>query len=115
MKGIFMPAKKKVNYKKLIEAVKSGKNQSEIIKQFKFNTAAQFKSHYLDALIQAGEAPEIKTGRAAKKVEPLKNTFVGKSGSVIINKILVAEMGFEEGDKFSVRKTKSGISLRKID
>jgi hypothetical protein len=59
-----MPAKMKVNYKKLLEAVKSGKNQSEIIKQFKFNTTAQFKSHYLDALIQAGEAPEIKKGRA---------------------------------------------------
>ena len=110
-----MPAKKKVDYKKLIEAVKSGKTQSEIIKQFKFNTAAQFKSHYLDALIQAGEAPEIKMGRASKKVEPLKNTFVSKRGSVIINKILVAEMGFKEGDQFSVRKTKSGISLRKLD
>jgi hypothetical protein len=110
-----MPAKKKVNYKKLIEAVKSGKNQSEIIKNFNFNTAAQFKSHYLDALIQAGEAPEIKTGRASKKVETLKNTFVSKRGSVIINKILIADMGFKEGDQFSVRKTKSGISLRKLD
>jgi len=110
-----MPAKKKVNYKKLLEAVKSGKPQSEIIKEFKFNTTAQFKSHYLDALIESGEAPKIKKGRAAKKVEPLKNAFVGKSGSVIINKILVSEMGFKEGDKFSVRKTKSGISLKKLD
>jgi hypothetical protein len=49
-----MPANKKIDYKKLIEAVKSGKTQSEIIKQFKFNTAAQFKSNYLDALIQTG-------------------------------------------------------------
>ena len=110
-----MPAKKKVNYKKLLESVKSGKNQSEIIKEFKFNTTAQFKSYYLEALILAGEAPEIKTGRASKKVEPLKKAFVGKSGSVIINKVLVAEMGFKEGDQFSVRKTKSGISLRKLD
>ncbi len=110
-----MPAKKNVNYKKLIESVKSGKNQSEIIKAFKFNTAAQFKSHYLDALIQAGEAPEIKMGKSPKKDEPPKNTFVSKRGSVIINKILVAEMGFKEGDKFSVRKTKSGISLKKLD
>ena len=110
-----MPAKKKVNHKKLIEAVKSGKKQSEIIKLFKFNTTAQFKSHYLDALIMAGEAPEIKRGKAPKKVEPLKNTFVSKRGSIIINKILIADMGFKEGDKFSVRKTKSGISLRKLD
>lgn len=110
-----MPAKKKVNSKKLIEAVKSGKNQSEIIKEFKFNTTAQFKNHYLDALIEAGEAPEIIKGRTSKKFETLKNTFVNKRGSVIINKILVAEMGFKEGDKFSIRKTKSGISLKKLD
>lgn len=110
-----MPAKKKVNHKKLLEAVKSGKNQSEIIKKFNFNTTAQFKSHYLDALIQAGEAPEIKTGRASNKAEPAKEVFVSKRGSMVINKGLIADMGFEEGDKFSVRKTKSGISLKKID
>jgi hypothetical protein len=54
-------------------------------------------------------------GRASKKVEPLENTFVSKRGSVIINRILVAEMGFKEGDQFSVRKTKSGISLKQLD
>ena len=74
MKGISMPAKKKIDHKKLIEAVKSGKSQAEIIKQFKFNTTAQFKNHYLDALIQAGEAPEISTSRTSKKIETLKNT-----------------------------------------
>jgi hypothetical protein len=41
-----MPAKKKVDYKKLLKAVQSGKPQAEIIKQFKFNTATQFKNHY---------------------------------------------------------------------
>jgi hypothetical protein len=115
MKGLYMPAKKKVNYKKLIEAVKSGKSQSEIIKDFNFNTTAQFKSHYLDALIQSGQAPEIKTGRAPKKAEPAKEALVNKRGSVVINKGLVADMGFEEGDKFLIRKTKSGISLKKLD
>jgi hypothetical protein len=44
---------KESELKKLLEAVKSGKNQSEIMKSFKFNTAAQFKSHYLAALILA--------------------------------------------------------------
>ena len=110
-----MPAKKKVNYKKLLEAVKSGKNQSEIIKEFKFNTAAQFKNHYLEALMKSGEAPEIKTGRASKKSEPSTEVLVSKRGSVVINKGLIADMGFREGDKFSVRKTKSGISLKKLD
>jgi len=110
-----MPAKKKVNHKKLLEAVKSGKPQSEIMKEFKFATSAQFKTHYLDALMDSGVAPAITTGRASKNTEPAKEAFVSKRGSVVISKILIEEMGFTEGDKFSVRKTKSGISLKKMD
>ena len=110
-----MPAKKKVNYKKLLKAVQSGKHQSEIMKAFKFNTAAQFKSHYLEALIEDGTAPKITAGRASKKAGSVKEAIVSKRGSVVISKGLVAEMEFAEGDKFSIRKTKSGISLKKID
>ena len=109
-----MPAKKKVDYKKLIKAVESGKAQAEIIKNFKFNTATQFKNHYLNALIEAGKAPEIVTSRASKKSVPAKEAFVSKRGSVVIAKKLIEEMGFAVGDKFAVRKTKSGISLKKL-
>ena len=109
-----MPAKKMVDYKKLIEMVKSGMPQVEIMKALKFKTAAQFKNHYLSALIEAGKAPEIKTGRASKKSAPAKEAFVSKHGSVVIAKGLIEEMGFAVGDKFIVRKTKSGISLKKL-
>jgi hypothetical protein len=109
-----MPAKKKVDYKKLLKAVDSGKLQSDIIKEFKFNTAAQFKNHYLNALIEAGKAPEIKTSRASAKSVPTNEAFVSKRGSVVISKGLIEDMGFAEVDKFTVRKTKSGISLKKI-
>ena len=109
-----MPAKKKVDYKKLLEMVESGKHQAEIMKELAFNTAAQFKSHYLSALIEAGKAPEIKTGRASKKSAPAKEAFVSKRGSVVIAKGLIEEMGFAVGDNFAVRKTKSGISLKKL-
>ena len=109
-----MPAKKKVNHKKLLEAVNTGRNQSEIMKEFKFNTSAQFKSHYLDALMEAGKAPKIQSGRTAKKNELVKEAFVSKRGSVVISKALVASMGYAEGDRFVVRNTKAGISLRKI-
>ena len=109
-----MPAKKKVDYKKLLEMVESGKHQIEIMKELAFNTAAQFKSHYLSALIEAGKAPEIVTSRASKKSTPAKEAFVSKRGSVVIAKGLIEEMGFAVGDNFSVRKTKSGISLKKL-
>ncbi|BBO77921.1 hypothetical protein DSCW_53380 [Desulfosarcina widdelii] len=109
-----MPAKKNVDHAKLIKMVQSGAHQSEIMKAFKFNTAAQFKTHYLNALIETGKAPEIKTGRTSSQTSAVKEVFVGKGGSVIISKDLVQTMGFAEGDKFNVRKTKAGISLKKI-
>ena len=109
-----MPAKKKVDYKKLIKMVESGKHQTEIMKAFKFNTATQFKTHYLSALMEAGKAPEIKTRRASLKSTPAKEVFVSKRGSMVISKGLIEEIGFAEGDKFTVRKTKTGISLKKM-
>ena len=109
-----MPAKKKVDHKKLISAVEGGKTQSEILKEFKFNTAAQFKTHYLEALMKAGKAPEIKTRRASSKSAPTNEALVSKRGSVVISKGQIEVMGFAVGDKFIVRKTKSGISLKKL-
>ena len=109
-----MPAKKKIDYTKLIKLVESGKHQAEIMKEFAFKTAAQFKTHYLSALIKAGKAPEIQTARTTAKAAPAKEAFVSKRGSVVIAKGLIEEMGFAEGDKFAVRKTKAGISLKKL-
>jgi len=109
-----MPAKKKVDYKKLMKAVESGKPQADIIKEFKFNTATQFKNHYLTALMEAGKAPQIQTSRASAKTALSKEALVSKSGSVVIPKALIEEMGFTQGEKFSVRKTKAGISLKKL-
>ncbi len=107
-----MPAKKKIDGAKLIKMVETGKHQQEIMKEFKFNTAAQFKAHYLEALIKTGKAPEIKSGRGRAKTNPAKEVLVSKRGSVVIPKTMIDEMGFSEGNKFIVRKTKSGISLK---
>ncbi|MGV7222840.1 MAG: hypothetical protein ACQ9MH_15090 [Nitrospinales bacterium] len=109
-----MPAKKKIDYKKLLKLVESGKHQTEIMKTFKFNTATQFKNHYLNALIETGKAPDIKVGRASSKSATAKEAFVSKRGSVVISKGLIEEMGFAEGTTFTVRKTKSGISLKRM-
>ncbi|BBO67846.1 hypothetical protein DSCA_17760 [Desulfosarcina alkanivorans] len=109
-----MPAKKKIDGAKLIKMVADGSHQKEIMKAFKFNTAAQFKTHYLDALMKAGKAPEIKSGRGIAKARSSKEVLVSKRGSVVVPKAMIEEMGFAEGEKFIVRKTKSGISLKAI-
>ena len=109
-----MPAKKKIDGEKLIKMVESGKLQSEIMEVFGLSTSAQLKAHYIDALMKAGKAPQIKSGRGKSAGTVAKETMVSKRGSVVIPKAMIEEMGFEEGDKFTVRKTKSGISLRKL-
>jgi hypothetical protein len=110
-----MPAKKKIDGAKLIKMVESGKLQREIMKAFKFNTTAQFKAHYLDALMKAGKAPEIVSGRGKTKASSSKEVMVSKRGSVVIPKAMIDEMGFALGNKFTVRKTKSGISLKMVE
>lgn len=109
-----MPAKKRVDYAKLIKMVENGKHQGEIMKEFKFNNATQFKTHYLSALMEAGKAPEIKTSRTTSESAPSKKVAVSKRGSVVIARDLIVEMGFAEGDRFAVRKTKAGISLKTL-
>ena len=110
-----MPAKKKIDSTKLIKMVESGKLQSEIMKELKLNTAAQLKAHYLDALMKSGKAPELKSGRGKKKANSSKEAMVSKRGSVVISKGMIDEMGFKVGDKFIVRRTKSGISMKKVE
>ena len=109
-----MPRKKKVDATKLIKAVESGRSANEIMAEFGFNTSVQFKSYYLDALIEKGKAAGI-TGKApraskAKKAEGIK---VNKRGSLVIPKARIEGMGLKVGAEFHIRKTKSGISLKK--
>ena len=103
-----MPAKKKIDGAKLIKMVESGNHQTEIMKAFKFNTAAQFRAHYLDALMKAGKAPEIKSGRGKAKANPSKEVIVSKRGSVVISKAMVDEMGFSKAKNSTSAKRKQG-------
>ena len=94
--------------------VKDETHQQEIMKAFGFKTAAQVKTAYFRALVEAGEVPAIVGGRGAGKAEKVKLIGVGKKGSIIIPAAKVAELGVGAGDKFTVRKTKAGIALKKI-
>ena len=109
-----MPKKKKIDSKKLIKMVKDETSQPEIMKAFGFKTSVQLKSAYMNALVAEGAVPAIKSGRGATKPAVSNDINVGKRGSIIIPKGLVEELGFVENDRFLVRKTKSGISLKKL-
>lgn len=108
-----MPKKKAFDSKKLIKMVKENVHQQEIMKAFGFKTAAQVKAGHYRALVETGEIPGIVGGRAAAKPEKTRPIGVGKRGSIIISAEKVAELGIGAADKFLVRKTKTGIALKK--
>jgi AbrB family looped-hinge helix DNA binding protein len=66
-------------------------------------------------MVSIGKVPAIKGGRGAGKASKLKAIGVGKRGSIVISKDLVDSLGLGAGDKFTVRKTKAGIALKKAE
>ena len=110
-----MPKKKSVEAAKLIKMIDDELPQSEIMKKMGFKTSTQLKTAYMNALIAEGKVPAIKGGRGAGKAANVKAIGVGKRGSIIIAKELVETMGFGAKDKFTVRKTKAGITLKKAE
>ena len=110
-----MPKKMKIDSKKLIKLVEAGTAQKEIMEQFGFKNSSQLKVAYANALMDTGKVAEIKSGRSSAKAgAPSREVAVNKRGSLVVPKALVAELGLQEGDRFQVRPSKSGLSLRKI-
>lgn len=109
-----MPKKKTVDGAKLIKLVKDGTSSAEIMKKMGFKTSTQLKSAYMSALIAEGKVPAIKGARGAGKAGKAKPIGVGKRGSIILSAEKVSELGIGAGDKFTVRKTKAGIALKKV-
>ncbi len=109
-----MPKKKAFDAKKLVRMVKDETHQQEIMKAFGFKTSAQVKAAYFRALLESGEVPAIIGGRGPGKSPKAKPIGVGKRGSIIISAEKVAELGVGTEDKFTLRKTRAGIALKRI-
>jgi hypothetical protein len=108
-----MPGKKVFDTKKLLKMIKDQAPQTEIMKTFGFKTSVQLKNAHYRALVETGEVPAIKSGRRGRKETPVKMVGVGKRGSIILSKEMVEELGIGAGQKFTVRKTKAGIALKR--
>lgn len=110
-----MARKKKIDPQHLLKMINEGEEQKSILAKFGFKNSTQLKVAYANALMETGQAPEIKTRRKADQDEkPEKTTSINKRGSLTVPKELIAEMGFQEGEEFEIRKTKAGISLKRI-
>lgn len=104
--------KSKVQYdsKKLVEMIKSGASNKEIMSKFGFKNSSQIKIAYVNAAMELGMIPKVIDSRAVSKSD--KEATVNKRGSLIIPKEIIDEFGFKENDSFLIKKTKAGISLR---
>ena len=110
-----MPQRKKIDSKKLIQMVKDGKIQKELLDKFGFNTSTQLKVAYANALMDEGQAAAIQTGTKGKAPAKAQNEIkVNKRGSLIVPGPMVQALGYKQGDPFQIRKTKAGISLKKV-
>ena len=106
----------KAEAKKLIDMVRKGVPDKEIMKELGIQTKASLKKMYYDALIEAGKIKDIMTERKMKKAAAPKrrSLTIGKKGTILLSKpILVDQLGFKEGDKFTVSKRRDNIILRK--
>ena len=109
-----MPKKKSIDGAKLIKMVEDKVPRTEIMKKFNIKTSNQLTVAYARAQMEAGKIPEIAGGRGGTTTVSANEVTVGKRGSVIIPKDMAEGLGIAVGDKFTVRKTKAGISLKKI-
>jgi hypothetical protein len=110
-----MPKKKTFDPVKLIKLIDDGTPSVEIMKKMGFKTSTQLKTAYMSALIAEGKVPAIKGSRGAGKAAKIKAVGVGKRGSIVISKELVESLGIGAVEKFTVRKTKAGIALKKAE
>lgn len=110
-----MPAKKKIDTKKLLKAIEEKKHQNDIMKEFGFKTTTQLKNAYATALMEEGKVTPLVGGRGPSGPDDVSDEIVvGKRGSLIIPKKLAEKLELKEGDKFKVRKSAAGVSLKKL-
>jgi hypothetical protein len=110
-----MPKKKMGDPEKLIKMIADQIPQAEIMKKIGIKTSTQLKTAYANALIAVGKVPAIMGGRGGQKTESKKKLVgVGKRGSIIVPADVVSGLGVGKNERFSVRKTKAGLALKKV-
>ena len=105
----------KAEAKKLVEMVREGIPDKEIMRELGIQTKASLKKMYYDALVEAGKIKDIMTERELKRAAPKRRALtIGKRGTILLSRpLLVNQLGFKEGDKFTVAKRRDSLILRK--
>jgi hypothetical protein len=101
---------------KLIEMVKKGKPDKEIMGELGIQTKSALRRMYYDALVEAGKIKDIVTEKELRKAMSKRRILtIGKRGTILLSRALLVErFGFKEGDRFRVAKRRDSIILKKI-
>lgn len=102
---------------KLIEMVKKGIPDKDIMKELGIQTKASLRRMYYEALVEAGKIRDILTEREWRKsVRGKRAVTIGKRGTILLSKaLLIDRFGFKQGDKFTLIKRRDGIILRRTE
>ena len=107
----------KADSEKLIDMVNKGMTAGEIRKALGIKSKAPLKKMYYDALVKAGKISDIARARQVRRRRPKRRALaIGKRGTILLSKpLLVNQLGFKEGDRFSVTKRRDRIVLEKTE
>ncbi len=102
---------------KLIDMVKKGIPDREIMRDLGIQTRASLRKMYYEALVEAGKIRDILTERELRKaVRGKRAVTIGKRGTILLSKgLLIDRLGFKQGDKFSLSKRRDRIILKKTE
>lgn len=110
-----MPRKMKVDYAKLLKMVKDEVAQKEIMDKFGFKNSTQLKNALANAAMEKGLLPKLVGGRGGgSKPAVSRRVKVNSRGSLVVPKKLTEVLGLGSGEEFEVRKSKAGLSLKKV-
>ena len=102
---------------KLIDMVKKGIPDREIMRELGIQTRSSLRKMYYEALVEAGKIRDILTERELRKAGREKRAAtIGKRGTILLSKgLLIDRFGFKQGDKFSLSKRRDRIILKKTE
>jgi len=101
--------------KDIVEMVKAGFTDKQIMKELGIQTKASLKKMYFDALVEAGKIKAIITEREKKRRQRKPKVLtIGKRGTLTLSHLLLIDKsGFKKGDKFKMSRRKNSITLRR--
>ena len=107
----------KAEAKRLIEMVRKGIPDKEIMKGLGIQTRASLKRMYYEALIEAGKIKDIMMEKKLKKAAPKRRALtIGERGTILLsNALLMDQLGFKKVDEFTVDKRRDNIILKKTE